>query len=291
MEDLTRRHGNIQYEQHRQHLDRNGRNAIALLRAPTTVGAQTNERAGVDAHYGAAKTYDYFQSVHGRNGIDGVNGPGTTTAAANSGISLVIFTRTFRQQLQQRFLVPEQNDLRRRQRHKLHAARHIGYLRPRNDPRRHRTHCNLTYANESGALNESMSDVFGAMVELYADGGTISSNTWKIGEDAYTPEHCGRCLALHGQSARSRQRRLYIGRRPRPLRRTVHRDRRQRRRSHQFRHRQQGVLSGGCRRHTSPQRRHRDWYGNDRRGEDMVSRFNRIYDVEHEFCRCTDGNS
>ena len=29
------------------------------------------ETAGVDAHYGVAKTYDYYFNVHGRNGIDG----------------------------------------------------------------------------------------------------------------------------------------------------------------------------------------------------------------------------
>ena len=50
----------------------------------------TTQRAGVDAHLGAAATYDYYQTVHGRNGINGSSGPGTTTAAANSGISLLV---------------------------------------------------------------------------------------------------------------------------------------------------------------------------------------------------------
>lgn len=53
---------------------------------------------------------------------------------------------------------------------------------------------NLTYSNESGALNESMSDVFGAMVELYSRGGTVTSDTWKIGEQAYTPNTAGDAL-------------------------------------------------------------------------------------------------
>lgn len=44
---------------------------------------------------------------------------------------------------------------------------------------------NLTYWSESGALNESMSDIFGAATEAYVRG--QSSATWKIGEDAYTP--------------------------------------------------------------------------------------------------------
>jgi Thermolysin metallopeptidase, alpha-helical domain/Thermolysin metallopeptidase, catalytic domain len=53
---------------------------------------------------------------------------------------------------------------------------------------------NLTYANESGALNEGMSDIFGAMVERYARGGVTDANTWKIGEQIYTPATSGDAL-------------------------------------------------------------------------------------------------
>lgn len=52
---------------------------------------------------------------------------------------------------------------------------------------------NLTYKNESGALNEAMSDVFGAGTEAYKDGG-VNSDTWKIGEDVYTPGTSGDAL-------------------------------------------------------------------------------------------------
>ena len=39
-------------------------------------GANSNRQsAGVDAHFGAAMTFDYFKNVHGRNGIFG-NGAG-----------------------------------------------------------------------------------------------------------------------------------------------------------------------------------------------------------------------
>jgi hypothetical protein len=34
----------------------------------------------------------------------------------------------------------------------------------------------------------------GSMVELYSDGGAVSANTWKIGEDAYTPGTSGDAL-------------------------------------------------------------------------------------------------
>jgi Zn-dependent metalloprotease len=44
----------------------------------------------------------------------------------------------------------------------------------------------LIYSSESGALNEAMSDIFGAAIEAYRDG-AVSANTWKIGEECWTP--------------------------------------------------------------------------------------------------------
>ena len=48
------------------------------------------------------------------------------------------------------------------------------------------TSSDLIYSGESGALNEAMSDVFGASIEAYRDG-AVSGNTWKIGEECWTP--------------------------------------------------------------------------------------------------------
>jgi Zn-dependent metalloprotease len=44
---------------------------------------------------------------------------------------------------------------------------------------------NFSYTGEPGMLNEMMSDVFGAAVEASITG--ITANTWKFGEDVYTP--------------------------------------------------------------------------------------------------------
>lgn len=52
---------------------------------------------------------------------------------------------------------------------------------------------NLTYSSEPGALNEAWSDIYGANVEAYRDGG-ITANTWKIGEVCYTPNTAGDAL-------------------------------------------------------------------------------------------------
>ncbi|MBZ4421417.1 M4 family metallopeptidase [Myxococcus sp. RHSTA-1-4] len=55
------------------------------------------------------------------------------------------------------------------------------------------TSSELIYSGESGALNEAMSDVFGASIEAYRDG-AVSGNTWKIGEECWTPATPGDAL-------------------------------------------------------------------------------------------------
>ncbi|PYQ28635.1 MAG: hypothetical protein DMF56_15485 [Acidobacteria bacterium] len=54
---------------------------------------------------------------------------------------------------------------------------------------------NLVYSNESGALNEATSDILGNSCEAYSkNGGTPNANTWKVGEDIYTPSTAGDAL-------------------------------------------------------------------------------------------------
>ncbi|QAT87869.1 matrix-associated zinc metalloprotease FibA [Corallococcus coralloides] len=46
---------------------------------------------------------------------------------------------------------------------------------------------NLTYSGESGGLNESISDIFGAVCEWYGKGKVIDDGTWIVGDDVWTP--------------------------------------------------------------------------------------------------------
>ncbi|NOK34498.1 peptidase [Corallococcus exercitus] len=46
---------------------------------------------------------------------------------------------------------------------------------------------NLTYSGESGGLNESLSDIFGAVCEWYGKGKVIDAGTWIVGDDVWTP--------------------------------------------------------------------------------------------------------
>lgn len=155
----------------------------------------TIQRAGVDAHYGAAKTYDYYKNIHGRNGIDGAGGPGTTTAAANSSISLIVSRVHFGSSGRYNNAFWYNNQMS----YGDGDGTTFSPLTTTDICGHEMTHgvtertANLTYSKESGALNESMSDIFGAMVEAYSDG-AVSSDTWKIGEDSYTPSTSGDAL-------------------------------------------------------------------------------------------------
>ncbi len=194
MEDLTRKQGTFNMNSTGSETSGTGGTQSRYTDADDVWDAAI-QRAGVDAHYGAAKTFDYYQSAHNRNGIDGAGGPGTTTSAA-SGVGLIVsrvhfgssgrYNNAFWYNNQMSYGDGDGSTFT-----PLTTLDICGHEMTHGVTERT---ANLTYANESGALNESMSDVMGAMVELYADGGAISGDTWKIGEDAYTPGTAGDAL-------------------------------------------------------------------------------------------------
>ncbi|WPB78635.1 M4 family metallopeptidase [Archangium violaceum] len=53
---------------------------------------------------------------------------------------------------------------------------------------------NLTYANESGALNEGMSDIFGAYCEAWTKNWVTDAAVWMVGDDVWTPNTPGDAL-------------------------------------------------------------------------------------------------
>ena len=119
-------------------------------------GTQSNRAsAGVDAHYGAAKTFDYFKLTFGRNGIFN-NGTGVP--------SRVHYGRSYSNaywdgsQMTYGDGANNQNPLVA-----LDVAGH------------EMTHgvtqntAALNYTGDAGGLNEATSDIFGTMVEFYAN--------------------------------------------------------------------------------------------------------------------------
>jgi Zn-dependent metalloprotease len=149
--------------------------------------------AAVDAHYGAEKYLDYLQSVHGRNGIDGVGGPFFAGAHDGSGglISMIVhFGSNYNNAFwdgTNKVMVYGDGD-----------GSQFGPLVTLDIAGHEMTHgvtqftAGLIYQGESGALNESWSDVFGALLERQVRG--ESANTWKLAEEAYTPGTPGDAL-------------------------------------------------------------------------------------------------
>lgn len=130
------------------------------------------DKAAVSASYYGGIIYDYYKDVHFRNGIDGngMNMPFVVHFKTN-------YNNAF---WNGKAMIFGDGDGSR-------FSNIIGAL----DVAAHEvTHgvtqhtANLIYENQPGALNESFSDVFGTMVEFYAEG---AGGNWLIGEDAFTP--------------------------------------------------------------------------------------------------------
>ncbi|MCA1624868.1 MAG: M4 family metallopeptidase [Acidobacteria bacterium] len=185
MEDTTRKMGTFNFN--------NGTTSAARYTDTNDVWDSTAQKAGVDAHYGAAVTYDYFKNVHGRSGIDGNSGPGSVTSADGTTklVSSRVHYSTNYNNAYWNGTAMTYGDGDGTTFTPLVTLDICGHEMTHGVTERT---ANLTYSGESGALNESMSDVFGAMVELRARGGTITADTWKIGEQAYTPSTAGDAL-------------------------------------------------------------------------------------------------
>jgi Zn-dependent metalloprotease len=177
LEDVTDRLGTFD--------NRNTTSSTSRFTDADDVWNSTSQRAGVDAHYGAQVVYNYYLGVHGRRGIDGNGGPGYYSAAANSAIRLVSSRVHYGNRYNNAFwngqlMTYGDGD-----------GTKFSPLVPLDVVGHEMTHgvtertARLIYSGESGALNESMSDVFGAMIERHAKG--ESTNTWRIGEQCYTP--------------------------------------------------------------------------------------------------------
>lgn len=148
------------------------------------------QAAGVDAHFGTLRTHSFYQDKFGRIGLDGRGGPIYYTSADNIGVlsSRVHYgINCINAGWDGRLATYCDGD-----------GQTFGPLVALDIVAHELTHgvtqftANLLYFGESGAMNECVSDVFGAMVERNVKGET--TNTWRIGEDAYTPSRPGDAL-------------------------------------------------------------------------------------------------
>ncbi|EJX17636.1 zinc metalloprotease [Staphylococcus sp. OJ82] len=132
-----------------------------------------DQRAGVDAHYYAKEVYNYFLNKHDRNSYDNNGGDIDSVVHYDKSFNNAAWTG--------QYMIYGDGD-----------GQTFKALSGANDIVAHElTHAvtertaGLEYSHQSGALNESFSDVFGYFVD---------SDDWLLGEDVYTPNKDGDAL-------------------------------------------------------------------------------------------------
>lgn len=115
------------------------------------------ESAAVDAHYGASKTWDYYQNVHSRNGIAGDGKGANSRVHYGSKYNNAYWTDSC--------FCMTYGDGDGTQLRPLVSLDVAGHEMSHGVTSRTAA---LVYSGESGGLNEATSDIFGTAVEFYA---------------------------------------------------------------------------------------------------------------------------
>ncbi len=133
--------------------------------------AQT-QKAAVDAHYGAISTFDYYKNTFNRSSYDNNNATITSTVHYSSNYNNAFWNGSqmvYGDGDGSQFIALVALDIA------AHELTHAVTERT----------AGLIYQNESGALNESVSDIFAMMVDR---------DDYLIGENSYTPGISGDAL-------------------------------------------------------------------------------------------------
>lgn len=160
-----------------------------LVKAATNVFSSENDKASVSAHYNAERTIDFYKNVFDRNSLDD-----NYMAVVSSTQYLTNYNNAFWTGTQ---MVYGDGD-----------GHTFTYLSGDLDVVGHEmTHgviehtADLSYHNESGALSESIADIFGVLISTYdkynvESGGNwiFDASDWVIGDDIYTPYIAGDAL-------------------------------------------------------------------------------------------------
>lgn len=134
--------------------------------------------AAVDAHYYAGLTYDYFKKTHNRNSYDGKGAAIISTVHYGKDYNNAFWSGTqmvYGDGDGKKFL-PLSGSLDVIAHELTHALTE--------------STAGLIYWNDAGAINESMSDIFGVLIEHEYS----KTADWQIGEDVYTPDTPGDAL-------------------------------------------------------------------------------------------------
>ena len=153
--------------------------AIDFTDADNIWTSTTNQdNAALDAHWGAQNTYDYYRNVHNRNSYDNLGSPMRSYVHYSVSYNNAYWdgTRmTYGDGDGSNFTALTELDVCG---HELtHGVTQFS--------------SGLIYSNESGALNESFSDIFGKTIDFYVNPSTAD---WNLGAKCYTPSVAGDAL-------------------------------------------------------------------------------------------------
>ncbi|WP_029450684.1 M4 family metallopeptidase [Clostridium algidicarnis] len=164
---------------------RNTTNGSLIYNETNTI----NDPSAVSAHSYAGVVYDFYKNMFNRNSIDN-KGMSINSVAHYGSAYNNAFWNGYKMVYGDgdgRLFAPLSGDLDVVAHEMTHGVT---------------THtCNLNYENQSGALNESMSDIFGVLTQTYDkynvdNGGTweFNSGDWVVGDEIYTPSVPGDAL-------------------------------------------------------------------------------------------------
>lgn len=149
-----------------------------LWASPDNFLNSSYDAAAVDAHHYAGKTYDYYKNVFNRNSYDNKGASLKSTVHYSSRYNNAFWngTQMVYGDGDGTTFAPLSGSLDVVAHELTHAVTDFS--------------SDLVYQNESGALNEAMSDIFGTLVEHHAN----NNPDYEIGEDIYTPAKSGDAL-------------------------------------------------------------------------------------------------
>jgi len=167
--------------------------------APGTLKCTTTQNCGEAsaqrAHDGAATVYDYYKTIHNRNGIN--NADMTMISSVHTGNKWNNAVWYNNQMFYGDGDGSQFGDLTQSLDIIGHELTHgvVSYT------------ANLVYRNESGALNEAMADIMGVSADAWHRGS--SQPNWLLAVDAYTPGTSGDAMRYMNDPTRDNQSRDY----------------------------------------------------------------------------------
>ena len=178
--EIIESYDNLQWARNRSTYDGKNLSTLPGTLVRSESSGTSNDAVLNAAHDGAGITYDYYLSRHGRDSYNGAGAALKSTVHHQNNYVNAFWNGT-------QMVYGDGNGV---DASPLTVLDVIGH---------ELTHAvteyssGLIYQNESGALNEAMSDIFGAAIEAYRDG-AVSANTWLIGEECWTPATPGDAL-------------------------------------------------------------------------------------------------